>query len=870
MSGSQPSEVALLARWLLALELIGWGFYPLLYLVTPGLRDRGLTVAKPFALLAFTYPAWFVAALGPPLFTTPALVATLLIGAALAWGGAAVGMRRAARPTPAPPRPPILGGATDGRSVLSPQSWGARGAGGGGLIPFLRASWRYVLAAEALFIAAFLGYAWLRGYSPQIGGPGEKPMEIGFLSAATRGTVMPPPDPWLSGHRINYYYLGYAIVAAVAKLTAIPASIAFNLGLATLFAATLTGGVGLVANLLARRGPCVAPRARALALGLPGGYLLALAGNMYAARDILERGREALDTWWWGGLGWHSSRVVFDTGWPAERYGLPPGPAETINEFPFFSFLLGDLHAHVLALPFTLLALAFALDVWIAPPVLAKGEGRGARGEERNARPFTARLPDCPTARLALAAFAIGALYALNSWDLPTYAALYLAALLLPGGPGTLRARRRAAPRNLLAGALFAVLSIALFAPFYAGFTSLVGGQPVDLPEPWRSAPGLARVAATLGLVTWDKTPPGQFFTVYLLPWVAGLIFLTWRWRRGRLARPGPRAGAPAGWIAAALTLPTLALGAALLRMPVFFFAGLLILLAGAVLRPGDREDKADRFAALLFGAAFALVLVTEVAFIRDVFGHRGNTVFKAYYQAWTLLAIAAGYALVRVVDVRGLRTGSRRVPAGALWRLPAAGALALLTLASAAYPLAASRVRMQEQEFPGRVGLDGLAAVRVKYPEEWAGIAWVYDHVPAGAVVAEAPGCSYGDFANLPHNRVSAFAGVSAPAGWAAHEEQWRGGSPELLAELRPRIADLNTLYTTTDTGEAARLLERYGIEWVYVGIFERDGYTVDGVGTACHEGGGYPAAGLAKFDGMLERVFTSEGGRVTIYRRP
>ena len=88
---------------------------------------------------------------------------------------------------------------------------------------------------------------------------------------------------------------------------------------------------------------------------------------MYAARDILARGARRSMTWWWGGLGWKSSRVVIDSGFPDAIFGPNAPPSETITEFPFFSFILGDLHAHVLALPFTLLALALALDIFLAP-----------------------------------------------------------------------------------------------------------------------------------------------------------------------------------------------------------------------------------------------------------------------------------------------------------------------------------------------------------------------------------------------------------------------------------------------------------------------------------------------------------------------
>ncbi|HEX5502942.1 MAG TPA: DUF2298 domain-containing protein, partial [Thermomicrobiales bacterium] len=519
------STAVVLARWLIALEVIGWGLYPYLYLATPGLRDRGLTVAKPFALLLFAYPAWLLASLGPPLFVTPVLLGAFVVLAAVGW-------------------------------VLASRS----------LPAFLRASWPYVLAAELLFVAAFLGYAWLRSYTPEILGT-EKPMEIGFLSAATRGATMPPPDPWLSGYTINYYYLGYVIVAAVAKVTGVVSSVAFNLGLATLFAATLTGGTGVTANLLARTGEKQhpLPRLRTLGTGLLGGYLLALAGNMYAARDILEHGRQAIDAWWWGGLGWNASRVVIDSGFPARFFGPNVPPSPTINEFPSFSFILGDLHAHVLALPFTLLALALALDAWFAPPLArtppprppilggaTQGDAGGTAhssmpgvaiegGAEKPSRPpilgVAARLQRLGSpqhwgagggvARLLLAAFAIGSLYALNSWDLPTYAVIYLFALALPEF-----FRGRVGARRWVAGGLFVALAVLLFVPYYLHFTSLIGGQPFDLPEPWRSLPLVSRLSRTLGIVIWGKTPPDQFFTVYLLPYVVGLLFLVWLWRR--------------------------------------------------------------------------------------------------------------------------------------------------------------------------------------------------------------------------------------------------------------------------------------------------------------------------------------------------
>ncbi len=819
-------DLPLLLRWLVALEVIGWGLYPLLYFAMPGLRDRGLTLAKPFALLALVYPVWFIASLGVPVFTAPFLAATGLL---LTAGGWFYAIRRPAM------------SADGGETLLPPAATK--------LTYFLRASWRYIILSEAIFIGGFLFYAWLRSYNPEILGT-EKPMEIGFLSGATRQATLPPRDPWLSGHGINYYYLGYVLIAALAKLTAISSSVAFNLGLATIFAMALCGGAGVTTNLLAaaRDKGLVAPQARTLGMGLLGGYLLVFAGNMYAARDVLSKGQAAIDQWWWGGLGWKSSRVVIDSGFPARYFGPNVPPVETITEFPFFSFILGDLHAHVLALPFALLALALALDIFLKPLLPNNPNNAGTPTGLAAFLP-----PPGALARIGVASLVVGGLYALNSWDLPTYAVIYLAAGALP----IVLARRGVLRREWAAAAVFAVDCFVLWLPFHAKFTSLIGGEPFALPEPWASLPLIPTLSKTLGLVIWGKTPVDQFFTIYLLPWVVGLLFLVWRWRAAREVMPNNGLTTPI------LAFLGLALVGTLFQMPLILYAGLILVLVVTILRQWQQlqlELHADLFAVGLFAAAFALVLVTEVFFIHDVFGNRMNTIFKVYYQAWTLLAVASAYAIVQMVAVR---IGDRREA----WRFPATAAIILLLLATTAYPIYSSNARTDK--FLASSSLDGLAYVQKAQPEEYAGITWVREHIPTGSVVAEAPGCSYGEYYGLPHDRVSTFAGVSTPLGWGGHESQWRGGDPELLAELGLRTTDVNQFFATTDEAEARAIMDRYNIGYVYVGLFEREGYNAGGIGSDCKAGGNYPPEGLAKFDTMMDRIFTSNDGLVAIYQR-
>jgi len=90
---------------------------------------------------------------------------------------------------------------------------------------------------------------------------------------------------------------------------------------------------------------------------------------------------------------------------------------EVISEFPFFSFLLGDNHPHVLALPFVLLALALALSFWLRP--LDEDAPGGSRW---HAWLCQVGLP-APW-ELLLWGLLLGGLGFLNTWDYPIYLAI--------------------------------------------------------------------------------------------------------------------------------------------------------------------------------------------------------------------------------------------------------------------------------------------------------------------------------------------------------------------------------------------------------------------------------------------------------------
>jgi len=137
-------------------------------------------------------------------------------------------------------------------------------------------------------------------------------------------------------------------------------------------------------------------------------------------------------------------------------------------------------------------------------------------------------------------------------------------------------------------------------------------------------------------------------------------------------------------------------------------------------------SSSPDQFALILVGVGLLLPLAVEFVYLRDLFGTRLNTVFKFYFQAWVLLALAAAYGTAVVTDrLRGL--------GGLAWRL----ALAALVLGGLVYPVLA--VPNKAGDFGNPPTLDGMAWLETVHPDDYAAIRWLQANVTGAPVILEA-----------------------------------------------------------------------------------------------------------------------------------
>ena len=815
-TGSWTNRFPVLA-WLILVEGIALLALPITLFVFRPLADRGYLFAKALGLLAVCLVVWLLASLQWMAFSRGSIILALLV-LTLISGSILVTKRDE-------------------------------------LVAFVKRRWPVLVIGEALFLVAFFTFLVIRMANPDLWHPirgGEKPMDFAYLNAVLRSSYMPPYDPWFGGGYLNYYYWGQFIVATLIKATRIDPAVAFNLAVPLFFALTVAGSFSVVYNLAegtrrkiggsGSRSSEAAEGANAdrrvhwspVLAGVGGVLFVTVLGNLDGA---IQLGRGI-----WRAMFQHMPFGEFDF-YASTR--MMPMESQGITEFPFFTFLFADLHAHLLALPFTLLALGLALAIVMT----------AVRGMRRRIDWSMNEI-----VRLAALGVVVGSLRLLNAWDFPTYliiglAAVFLAEYFSHGGLGMVMMV------NWGLKALFVFAAgYLIFLPFHLNYEIFFNSL-----ESTTHTTDLWRFLAISGLFIFII---GSFFVSASRDWLT----VVWRVLRHRFERvvssPSKEASAQDGsrigvGMIVALVLVALLIGSVMTAIfsgvagsTIPFVAVLLALVFVAGLRwlLGTRPDAPLlAFVAVIVGVSLMLAIGLDIFRIEgDV--DRMNSVFKFYLQIWVMLALVSAYLLWRLAY--GRRVSLRRLAWGKKAWL---GALAVLIIGASVYPVMGTQDRLRVR-FNGRVTpmtLDGAAYIEgtvyrdreghIDLAADYEGIEWLRYNVEGSPIVLEGitPFHRWG-------SRVSIYTGLPTVVGWQWHQQQQRW---DYQWAVNQRINDVKTIYRTTSPSEALALLRKYGVKYVYVGQLERLYY---------------PGPGLEKFeDGLandLVKVFQSD--QVVIYR--
>jgi len=540
------------------------------------------------------------------------------------------------------------------------------------------AEWRYYL----LFGMVFLTLLIVRAYNPDINGA-EKFMDHGFLASVLRSPVVPPQDPWFAGGSLNvYYYFGHWMIATPALMTGIPSYILFNLALPTIAALSAINlyGVGFLTLKQVRLLPV-------LAFFVVNPYFIYLALTGTRSFTLL----------------WDSSRVI----------------ENTINEYPLFSFLFGDVHAHVLGIlaqSFLVLLITTAFTCW----------GRGA--------PVRVGI-------ILLTVLGLAVIPAVKSWDVLIWAPMILVTgmcLLLRecGGQEALTH-----PKTLLltiremipgrgrafcntpgfAAVLYLILvpvfSLALISPLLLGMHTQ----------------GIAGVRLV-------HTPTVLYEFIMVHGWFLAAFLFSFR----AYLRKVP-------WILLAI-------------IPAFFYGYLSAALAALLLifALHRREGTKD----LLAAGGLAILLFCELFYLVDNMGevyYRMNTVFKLYIGAWILCGTAAALMIGEELDAYMYKNPGLKARAiqGVI--------ISLLCICLIIPPVVVSTIHGSHTPT-----LDGMAWLSSANREDAEAIAYLRS-LPGDHIIVEAAGDDY-----QYTSRISSFTGIPTIVGWQFHEYMWRGNDPE------------------------------------------------------------------------------------------
>ena len=569
----------------------------------------------------------------------------------------------------------------------------------------------------------------------------------------------------------------------------------------------------------------------AAVVGLVGAVMVAVAGNLDGPVQlfhILTDRASGIDAPLTAFDFWRSSRAIPEipnfepnalTPWLESRDHVDLG--FHITEFPYFTFLFADLHAHMMTMPFALLALALGFAALL--------------GVSRSG-PKSVWTWVC----VALMGLAVGSLWTINSWEYPAYALLmvgfaFSAAWLMPGALKT---------RLGLAIALTAVavvVSYVAFLPFHSATETF--GTGIE-PTRWR-------------------TPLANYLLIHALPLLAAVALLSATLPRAfapllariRAASPVPPAHQ---WLLMA-ALGGIALACCFCAAGFLTAGALMILLTltcwslAATLLDAQQPTVRSDVAALGM-LAVALAIGIGVEFVRvegDI--ARMNTLFKYYLVAWLLLAVAGAYGLWRGWTAWRYHEGFL----GRLIRLALAQVVVVLAVAVMIYPALATPVRIQDRFHSTPLTLDGAAwmtgAVHwerdelIELRSDADAIMWLQDNVPGTPVVLEAHGDQY-----RWNGRMSVYTGLPTVIGWPWHQTQQRNDRNL----IRERAQDVSSIYNTLSKNTALELINKYGVRYIVVGDLERIYYLPHGI---------------EKFDqmvrdGTLEMAYANDG--TTIYR--
>ncbi len=787
--------------WYIGITILGWMVYPIIRIAFKGLDKKGWPILRVAGLIILTFLVWIAGSFGIQV-TRLTIFSCILILFVI-----------------------------NGFLFF---------LGKNEIVQELSNNLKSIIFIEIIIFIFFVFFLLIRIGNPDLWHPykgGEKPMDFSYFNALIKSVSYPPYDPWYAGGYINYYYWGFLIAAIPTKLLGIIPSIAYNLILPSFFSFTASAAFCVGWNLLERElenhGEFNESKRleRKILSGLVAATFVLVIGNFGTIKMIVQgfqRLSEMASTYvnernfstiasFFEGIKIFIKQRKFNY-YPGDWYWIPSRTisGEPITEFPYFTFLYGDPHAHLFALPITLLALSWMISLI----------------NERVKYKIKWEL----SLKLLIGGIIIGALRPTNTWDYPVFLVLACGCILyviikyaIPPRSifPNLTMQQRTIILGILAAISFGLISYYLFNPFSKWY-----GQGYTSIDFW----------------TGEKTLLGA----YLTHW-GYFIFIIYSWLLNEVynwMRITPLSvlnkiypywkGIIGGFILLLTAIAFLVIRGVVISILVIPAISIL----GLLLYRKESSEK-QKFIIILTCIGLGLTLLVELVVLSGDIG-RMNTVFKFYLQAWTCLAISSSWYIYQLF--KNIKNWGRKNTISGWITI-----ILLLSMSVTLFPVIASADKITDRISDAvPITLDGMEYMRYSsYTEndqvmdlrqDYELIRWMQDNINGTPIIIEA---------NVPEyrwgNRITIYTGLPGVIGWNWHQRQQRAINPSDW--VFKRVKDINTFYSVADIAVAKELIEKYNIGYIVVGQLEKIIY---------------PQEGIDKFflneNGLFDLIYSSE----------
>tara|TARA_Y100001970_G_scaffold42421_1_gene52880 strand:+ start:15943 stop:18288 length:2346 start_codon:yes stop_codon:yes gene_type:complete len=668
------------------------------------------------------------------------------------------------------------------------------------IINFIISNNKQIILLEFLFLLVFFIFLLLRIYDNNAIGT-ERPMDSMMLNSVFNSYHTPPIDLWMSGNKLSYYYFGYWIFAGFHSIIFTDTNNLYNLSFVLIPALSFISAVSFALSFIhiSKKNQISFFKPFYLIIITP--IFLIFSSNFYGAVLLLDKlnivplsllnwlnGDKHLsiskyeyfipqDFWWW----WKSSRII-------NSYKNNQSVDFTINEFPFFSFLLGDLHPHMISIPFFITTLLLFTSYFVSSKYLY----------------LTRKRPKISYIFTILLILFIGSTGFINMWNLSFFVLFTFILIYFHIVINKFRIKLLLTSKFLLEITLVWVFGILIFSNFYF----ITSDSNISYPF------------ISINEIT---TRPIHLIYVWVIPFAIIIPLLYYLFReniniKSNIVFLNKKSNlilvimftiTSLLWAVINLLISEQTMAQLLLSLMFFyiFFFPVLFIINNLILKTIYKNELQRLSYYLLLFTCFILLYLSELFYLKDIFDNRMNTIFKFHYQVWIVFSITSGITLKLLLSYNMKHIS----------KIILSFSFTILLISNIYFVTSSFLTKINEasNSTPNLSSINHLKNDSYKYEL----IRYLKENSNYNDVLIEFVGQSY-----TKDNQISAETRVPTILGWIGHQLQWRSNNQEIF----DRESDIETFYMTENSEEIKNIINKYSITMIILGPNEIEKYNI------------------------------------------